>query len=180
MKAPKQSWAITATLAAATVLYLWQYDAPSRRAMAQQRQELDRLHHELQQTAALESQIRLLRRQEEQAARFLTENRPRLPESAGVGRLLASINDCAIKAGTQIEQFLPLAPVAFDQLHQVPLKLTVTGTITQVYTFLHHLESLPRTMWLSRLHLAPQGEDGETILCETEWVIFARDSEKSD
>lgn len=87
-----------------------------------------------------------------------------LPTKAEMASVLAEINQAGVGRGLQFELFRPGQEVAGPELAELPIEIRLTGSYSDLATFVSDLSKMPRIVTLANITLTPGGKDGRLTM----------------
>ena len=102
------------------------------------------------------------------------------PSHKDLASLLGEITAKAREAGLRITRFDPAPITMYERVSELPLSMGVTGTFSQLFTFIHDLEVMDPTIWVNSLEFEKSGRPAEIVACDLDLGIFMDNPEKSD
>jgi Tfp pilus assembly protein PilO len=172
-------WTLTAALLALALGYYFLYYRPAGTKIASLKADLAMIQHNLADAANLPARITSVSAELNETRAFVegwqaASRRDELP--AVLGRITAALAD----AGVHTMHFTPEPAVVHAVVEEVPLAMSVEGTLDQLARLLAKLEALPNTVWIEELKLLRTRENGKNLLCEFKLAIFADKPNVSD
>ncbi len=174
------SWVVTVPLVAVLVGYFVLVYLPTRRAIAELREQIEQQQNTITEAAVVSSSLKVAKDQLQQAEDYLEVWRQTAPAAEDIPALQGEFNSLATDAGTAVTRFDPQKPVRHAKLQQFPLGIGCSGSLLEVYDFLRSLEELPATIWIDDLSLEKMDQEAEDIECELTLVTFVDNPENSD
>jgi type IV pilus assembly protein PilO len=142
---------VTAIAAAAVAAFHYQYEVPTREAMAAREQELASLRREIAVGTTTARKLPEFQTQVGELERRLSDLKAVLPAEKDAADLLRRLQTLATQANLTIRSFKP-APVVTKQLHaEWPINLELDGTYHNLATFFDRLGSFTRIVNVSAL-----------------------------
>lgn len=167
-----RSSAVTASLAAASLLYVLLIFLPSQRESRRLRMEL----RDMQQRVIQSDRLAVPSKQAEDRLRSIEDLTRRAhdtaPNPSELPKIYAQISEQAKLSGVTLRKFEPQAPVQMALLQQCPVELAVEGEFSQIFDLVRRLEQLPPTIWIPRLRLEQMGEKKGKLQAELSLTIF--------
>lgn len=111
-----------------------------------------------------------------ETAAFVTTWQAAAPEEPELSALFGRVTELANQSGLTTTRFDPLPAIDGETIRRVPVTYGCTGSLAQIFDFIHKLENLPQAIWADGLKIEAVREDAESLVCEISLVIF---SEKS-
>lgn len=165
-------------MAAGTAAFLGLSFWPTKQEMSRLQQELYSNREQMEQALLLPARLDRTREDIGRTTRFVSAWREAGGESTSA--LFASISHAISQHGALTTQFVPEPPVQRRYLRETAIRITCRGTLEQIFAALQSLESLPCTLWVDELRLAPDRDDQAKLTCELKLGIFAEKSDHSD
>lgn len=178
--APRSSWLITIGLVAVSIGYLYFVFMPARRGIEKLQMELSQKRAYLAQEpglkislASAESDIALIQK-------YVDDWRSKSPVAGELSGTFGAIHRLVKQAGVEVEKFDPENVTNLETVRKIPIRLTATGSFSQMHALLRGLEQMPACPWVESLRIE-RGKDAEAPLRgEVTLVIFAANPEISD
>lgn len=180
MQSKSYTWAVTLVLAAGVLAYVFGVFLPRMRAVAAVRQRVASKHELIAQAAKLAPTVSRLTCELSETSDYVSRQQQRLASPADLPRLYGKISNLVSSGGGTMARFEPQAAVTMDELREVPLTLTVTGSFEAVSRIVSALEALPGCVWIEDLRIDAQREAGGNVKADMLLAIFVNNREISD
>lgn len=167
------SWLVTGVIAALAVLYtLFVFLPGQRKATALRSRKYELMQYVSNQVKTTE-RIHHARQRQAEMEKTTAVWHEHAPETSELGRNLSAITMHARQAGVTLQRFDPQPQVSLKSIAQQPIAVALEGDFTQIFDFLHRLESMPHRAWITNLTLSVPTENGKTLRAEMTLTIFA-------
>ena len=176
----RKTWIVALLALAFALAYLFVLYLPGRRQVSELSDDLRSKQEYLATTDTLAAMLEATRGRLDATRQYNDTWAASVPSDVDVAAILGRVNALAVASGCTPTRFDPEPVVAMDKLRRVPVALGCTGEFTQISQFLYDIETLPRFVWIDRLHIESTGEAGGLIECELDLIIFAGNPDNSD
>lgn len=120
------------------------------------RQTLAAQQAQLAQAEKMAADLPLYETQNQAAHRKLQALVVNFPNKLETGKVLLRLEGCARQNGVRLQVYQPLASVDKQEYLELPVRVVVTGTYSQIVGFLRTMESLPNLMGIRTFSIQPE------------------------
>jgi Tfp pilus assembly protein PilO len=179
-KLKQNSWLVTVPLGIAAIAYVTLFFLPAMKAVAEIRQNVSGKQDYIAQAERMRPHFDNTVKSLEEVNQYTSHWQGRLIEASQLPVIYGQISRLAKSSGAVTNRFEPQHPIKYKSFDRVPLALAITGTFTEIQTFLQGLESLPAVIWVDEVKMNGTGKDTQDMACEMNLTIFTNCAEKSD
>lgn len=179
-KLKQHSWLVTVPLGLVAIAYVTLFFLPAMKAIAEIRVNVSGKQDYIAQAERMRPHFDQTVKSLEAADQYSNHWHSRLIPASQLPVLFGQISRLAKTSGAVTNRFEPQPPIKYKSFDRVPLSLAITGTFSEIQTFLQGLESLPAVIWVEDVKMNASGKDTQDMACEMNIAIFTNCAEKSD
>lgn len=176
----QSSWIVTLSLVAASVAYMAFAFLPNHRVIKQTRQQVETKRMLVSQSTVASDELVRIQREIDGAASMVRKWEKTAPGKRDIPALYGRISTLAKNSRLAVNRFDPQPFVVHEQLEEIPINMTCTGTFGQIHEFIRGIETLPQTIWVESMRLEKMPQHTKNIQCELSLVVFSNNSQASD
>jgi Tfp pilus assembly protein PilO len=174
------TWIITIGLAVLAIVYLKFLWLPGHRAIKELSEQVEADQTFVAQSAGLSVALAATQKELDQSRAMVEAWNKQAPMHRDLPGLYAKIDGLAKTVNLSIEQFDPQPFVSYQQIREIPVNLTCSGTFAHIYEFLQSIEGLPVSIWIESMQIDKTSQDRKHVKCELSLVIFSDNTQSSD
>lgn len=171
---------LTLLVSGSAIAYVFFVFLPIQKSIAGLRSELDSKRKFILEAQQLGAKVIELEERMESARALVNDWREHAPSEDEMATFIGQLSVLASEAGATPGRITPRESIGLASLRRHPAELAVEGSFSQLSEFLRRLESLPKTVWITKLNIQPTRENGEALRCEITFSVFADNSGNSD
>ncbi|QDU94764.1 type IV pilus inner membrane component PilO [Lignipirellula cremea] len=176
----KRNWIVTCLLAAASVAYLFLVFLPGQSAIRELRAELHQRQQYIVDADRLLCAMEQTRQEMKEAEAYVDQWRESAVDHGALSELFGQMMTQAKDCGVLVTRFDPQPKVAMESIVQAPAVIACEGNYHQVIAFVCALESMPATIWIDEVLLAPASDNATRMRSEVRLRVFADNPEDSN
>ncbi|MDX1947425.1 MAG: type 4a pilus biogenesis protein PilO [Pirellulaceae bacterium] len=178
--ATQRSWLVTGIVGLAAVAYVVLVFLPGQKSIQTLRAQVADRQQQIVQAESLlghveQAALRLARTREVSA-----QWKAAAPSHGKLTEQLALVSLAASEAGLEVERLDPQPPLELKLLAQHGVILQFQGEFGELFDFLHRVEQLPGTIWVTGLRIADDGQPGKSLRGELTLTIFMDRADYAD